>query len=310
MLLKYLSYSFRNDKPITCNLGRKYRNLCRGKRSRDDKRTRCKKDKATSRRNDEEEDDRPPDIHLYVIRFTELIVSFCYSFERAYTPALRIFPCSSLLYGLVIVGLYNQHWLMWTLSKPVRYPEIMAIESVADSNYTIDKKYLNLKADRFIGTDPLETKLRNKMMVLNRDKPTNYFVFDRSVITLGRFTSIMLENYSIYYDDDGNKLVHVVEECPVTYTLSYVIRLNSPCMEKINTSLLRIQQFGFINFWYEKTTYPLLVEDEKMKLTLSEKEKKLTLEHYSLAFFVLFIGLTGCSLVFLDEIHDGKCRGF
>lgn len=103
-------------------------------------------------------------------------------------------------------------------------------------------------------------------------------------------------------------MVDVVEECPVTYMLSYVIRLNSFYTEKINTLLLRIQQFGFINFWYEEMTYPLFVEDEKMKLALSEKKKKLTLEHYSLAFLGLFIGLIGCSLVFLGEIYYGKRR--
>ncbi|XP_046813912.1 uncharacterized protein LOC124422053 isoform X3 [Vespa crabro] len=295
MILKYLSYSFRNNKPITCSLGETFSNIRRGKLARDNILLKRKKDNISRRKNKE-----PPEIHPYVIRCTELIILFCYPFEKAYTPALRIFLCSSLLFGLVIVGLYN-NWLMWTLSKPLRYPEINTIEDVADSNYTIVTKYLNLKEDTFIGKDPLETKLRNKISVLNTDKPTNYFVaFDKSVIALGRFTSTKLENYSIYYDDDGNKLVHIVEECPVTYTLSYVIRLNSPYTEKINTLLLRIQQFGFINLWYEEMTYPLLVEDKKMKLALSEKKKKLTLEHYSLAFLGLFIGLIGCFLVFLD----------
>nr|XP_050862043.1 uncharacterized protein LOC127069277 [Vespula vulgaris] len=302
MILKHLSYSFRNNKPVTCPLGETFWNIRRKKLARNNILLKKKKDNSRSRKNKE-----PPEIHPYVIRCTELIILFCHPFEKAYTPALRIFLSSSLLFGLVIVGLYN-NWLMWTLSKPLRYPEIKTIEDVADSNYTIVTKYLNLKMNTFIENDPLDTKLRNKIIVLNSDKPTNYFVaVDRSVIALGRFTSIKLENYSIYYDDDGNKLIHIVEECPVTYTLSYVIRLNSPYTERINNLLLRIQEFGFVNFWYEEMTYPFLIEEKKMKLALSEKKKKLTLEHYSLTFLGLFIGLIGCFLVFLGEIHYAKC---
>ncbi|XP_015191854.1 PREDICTED: uncharacterized protein LOC107074702 [Polistes dominula] len=301
VILKYLSYSIRNDKPITCPLSKDLWDIRKEKLSN-----------VISKRNDYSrsinKEKSPPEIHPYVIGCTELMILFCYPFERAYTPALRIFLCGSLLFGLVIAGLYN-NWLMWTLSKPLRYPEINTIEDVADSNYTIVTKYLNLKEDTFIGDDPLDTKLRSKISVLNSDKPTNYFVaFDRSFIALGRFTSIKLENYSVYYDDDGNKLIHVVEECPVTYTLSYVIKLNSPYTERINTLLLRMQQFGFINFWYEEMTHPLFVEDAKMKLQLSERKKKLTLEHYSLTFIGLFIGLIGCFLVFLAEIHYARCR--
>ncbi|XP_043505701.1 uncharacterized protein LOC122526386 [Polistes fuscatus] len=303
VILRYLSNSIRNDKPITCPLGQDFWDIRKETLSQD----------IISKRNDysrsiNNKEKSPPEIHPYVIGCTELMILFCYPFERAYTPALRVFLCSSLLFGLVIAGLYN-NWLMWTLSKPLRYPEINTIEDVADSNYTIVTKYLNLKEDTFIGDDPLDRKLRNKISVLNSDKPTNYFVaFDRSFIALGRFTSIKLENNSVYYDDDGNKLIHVVEECPMTYTLSYVIKLNSPYTDRINTLLLRMQQFGFTNFWYEEMTHPLFVEDAKMKLELSEKKKKLTLEHYSLTFLGLFIGLIGCFLVFLAEIYYARCR--
>ncbi|KAI4504574.1 hypothetical protein M0802_000124 [Mischocyttarus mexicanus] len=301
VILRYWSYSIRNKKSITCPLGQDFWNIREEKIARG---VILNKNSYSRLINNEE----PPEIHPYVIGCTELMILFCYPFERAYTPALRIFLCSSLLFGLVIAGIYN-NWLMWTLSKPLKYPEINTIEEVAESNYTIVTKYLNLKDDTFIGDDPLDRKLRNKISMINSDKPTNYFVaFDRSFIALGRFTSIKLENYSVYYDDDGNKLIHVVEECPVTYTLSYVIKLHSPYTERINNLLLRMQQFGFINFWYEEMTHPLFVEDEKMKLHLSDKKKKLTLKHYSLAFLGLFIGLIGCFLVFLAEIHYARCK--
>ncbi|KAK2583468.1 hypothetical protein KPH14_009437 [Odynerus spinipes] len=298
VILRYLSYTFHTNKPVARPLA-KTPKIPRKKLACDI----ASKETSHSTRNNA----KPREIHPHVIACTELIVLLCYPFERAYTTAQRVFLCGALFFGLIISGIYHS-CLVSTLSKPLKYPEINTIEDVVNSNFTIITKYPNLKSSTFIENEPLDIKLKNKITVLNSEKPTNYFVaYDRTVIALGRFSSVKLENYSVYYDDDGNRLIHIVEECPATYILSYVVRLHSPYIERINTLLLRMQEFGLVRLWYQEMMNPLQIEEEKRKVALSERKVKLTLEHYSLTFLGLFLGLTGCFLVFLGEIYYARC---
>lgn len=126
-------------------------------------------------------------------------------------------------------------------------------------------------------------------------------------MSLGRSSSFKLENLTEYYDEEGYKLLlHMVEECPATYALSYAGRLFSPYLTRINSLLLRMQQAGLIEKWYGDMLLRVKVQLGQSVPRRGDEHVKLTLEHLSLTFLGLGIGLFCSSVVFLGELHYAR----
>ncbi|GAB1863342.1 hypothetical protein CAJAP_04421 [Camponotus japonicus] len=252
----------------------------------------------------------PPRIHPYVASCFDLVETSCYPLkENGGGPgsmSQRAFLFGTLFFGLIIVDLY-QSCLVSGLSNPFHYPELNTLEDVANSNLTIVTKYYNLKEHTFAENTTLDKKLRSKTKIIISDKPMNDLVaFGKKVIAIARYSSVNLDDLSKYYDADGNELLHRVEECPTTYLLSYVMSLHSPYRERVNGLLLRMQEAGLINLWYENMAYPTYIIKQKRKVNKKERKIQLNMEHYSLTFVGLSIGLLFCIVIFLAELYFAK----
>jgi len=252
----------------------------------------------------------PPRIHPYVASCFDLVETSCYPLkENGGGPgsmSQRAFLFGTLFFGLIIVDLY-QSCLVSGLSNPFHYPELNTLEDVANSNLTIVTKYYNLKEHTFAENTTLDKKLRSKTKIIISDKPMNDLVaFGKKVIAIARYSSVNLDDLSKYYDADGNELLHRVEECPTTYLLSYVMSLHSPYRERVNGLLLRMQEAGLINLWYENMAYPTYIIKQKRKVNKKERKIQLNMEHYSLTFVGLSIGLLFCTVIFLAELYFAK----
>lgn len=253
----------------------------------------------------------PPSIHPYVSSCFDLVETSCYPLKEdvgdsGSTSSQRAFLFGTLFFGLIVVGLY-QSYLVSGLSNPFHYPELNTLEDVANSNLTLITKYYNLKEHTFTRNTTLDNKLRGKLKVIVTDKPINDEVaFGKKAIAIARYASMKFGDLSKYYDADGNELLHLVEECPTTYLLAYVMRLHSPYRERINGLLLRMQEAGLVHLWYENMAYPTYIAEQKRKVDKSERRIKLTLEYYSLTFVGLSIGLLSCTVVFFAELYFAK----
>lgn len=252
----------------------------------------------------------PPRIHPYIASCFDLVETSCYPLKEngggpSSTMSQRVFLFGTLFFGLIIVDLY-QSYLVFGLSNPFHYPELNTLEDVANSNLTIITKYYNMKEHTFMENTTLNKKLRSKTEVITSDKPTNDLVAFDKVIAMNRYASVKLNDLSKYYDADGNELLHLVEECPTTYLLSYVMSLYSPYRERINGLLLRMQQAGLVSLWYENMAYPSYIIEQKRKVDKSERKIQLNMEHYFLTFIGLSIGLFFCTVIFLAELYFAK----
>lgn len=288
-LIKYYSMSFRRQEAVLLPLSRTTGN------------------NALSRQSN-----LPPRIHPYVSSCFNLMETSCYPLKDdssgvgGTTTAQRAFLIGTLFFGLIVTGLY-QSCLMSSLSDPFHYPELNTLEDVASSNLTIITKYYNLKENTFTGNTTLDNKLQSKIKVFVSEEHTYDIVaFGRETIAINRYASVKLGDMSKYYDVDGNELLHIVEECPITYLLSYIMRLHSPYRERINGLLLRMQEAGLIRLWYEHMAYPLYVAEQRRRMDKNERRIKLTMEHYSLTFVGLTVGLLFCTVVFLAELYFAK----
>lgn len=283
-LIKYYSVSFRRRNAILLPL--------------------MAKSKLTKRQRSNSPES-PPRIHPYILTYFELGETWCYPLKEggSSTTSQRAFLIATLFFGLIVTGLY-QSCLVSSLNDPFRYPSLNTLEDVAESNLTIITKYKNLKQNTFTENTTLAQKLKSKTIVISNYKHTNDMIaFDKNVTALTRYASVKLENMSNYFDEEGNELLHLVNECPTTYLLSYIVQLYSPYRERINSLLLRMQEAGLLGLWFRNMTYPIYLDWQRRKMAKSDRRMSLTLEHYSLTFLGLSLGLLCCAIVFLAELY-------
>ncbi|XP_054010934.1 uncharacterized protein LOC128893751 [Hylaeus anthracinus] len=242
---------------------------------------------------------QPPQIPRYVSLFFDFVELFCYPLQNGDSPAQRALLIGTLFFGLIVNGVY-QSSLVSSLSKPFHYPQLNTLEDVVDSGKILFTKYANLK-NVFQDDMPVDRALLRKIRVVNETKSTKYMVAYENMIAITRYFSMVLGNYA-FHDKDGNPLLHVVDECPMNYRVSYVLRSQSPYMERVNFVLLRLKEAGLFSVWFENITYPLTIV--KMRsLRRDDTAIKLTLDHYSLTFLLLFVGLLVSTFIFLGEVY-------
>ncbi|XP_053985500.1 uncharacterized protein LOC128879947 [Hylaeus volcanicus] len=242
---------------------------------------------------------QPPQVPRYVSLFFDFVELFCYPLQNGDSPAQRALLIGTLFFGLIVNGVY-QSSLVSSLSKPFHYPQLNTLEDVVDSGKILFTKYANLK-NVFQDDMAVDRALLRKIRVVNETKSTKYMVAYENMIAITRYFSMVLGNYA-FHDKDGNPLLHVVDECPMNYRVSYVLRSQSPYMERVNFVLLRLKEAGLFSVWFENITYPLTIV--KMRsLRRDDTAIKLTLDHYSLTFLLLFVGLLVSTFIFLGEVY-------
>lgn len=247
----------------------------------------------------------PPEIPRRVLRFFKFAELLCYPLQRSETPAQRALLFGTLFFGLIVNGVY-QSFLVSSLSKPFHYPQINTIEDVIDSGKLVITRYANLK-NVFSDDSLLDAKLMQRIHLVssNNVRPTKDLVAYDNKISITRFYTMELGNFG-YYDKEGNSLVYIVDECPMNYRVSYVLRLHSPYAEKVDFILLRFREAGLLSFWFENTMHPIRILKMRRKLEMEKKRNKLSLSHYSLTFLLLFVGLFTATIIFFGEVYIAR----
>ncbi|XP_026669062.1 uncharacterized protein LOC108624593 isoform X2 [Ceratina calcarata] len=234
----------------------------------------------------------PRCVTSFVIFFEKL----CYPFERGETLSQRALLFGTLFFSLIVNGLY-QSCLVSSLSKPFHQPQLNTLEDVLNSGKTVVTKYANLK-DIFQDDSEVDSKLYQSIQVISqgRKEDIKYFVAYDDKISLTRYQTMELEDFD-YYDEDENPLIHVVNETPMNYRISYVLRFRSPYAERVDFLLLRLSESGLVCFWFENMTHPIRLVKARRKLDKEKTWIKLAMDHYSITFLSLVVGLLGSIVV-------------
>lgn len=235
---------------------------------------------------------------------TMTIMSFTH-LHGAETIPQRFFLSGTLFFTIIILGLYEST-LLSALRKPFEYSELHTLNDVLSTNYPILTKYQNLKDNTFY-----EQRLKDRVVVLHdvKDSLRSIIVRNKSVLGIMRLSTADLEDRTNIYDESGEYLLHVIEECPAEYSLSYIVRRFSPYLERINKILPKVCEGGFIFKWYNDMQYPIYKEEQK-RIATRPLISVLTLEHYSLSFFILLGAFLCSTLVFIAEILFARSARF
>jgi hypothetical protein len=221
----------------------------------------------------------------------------------------RIFLTAMMLSSLLIATCF-QGSLLSLLSRELYEKEINTLEDLGKSTLRINTNSKNL-LDTFDGGDNALMKVLRKKLLVGSDVTLDILervTRKRDIGALGRDLELKIRIGS-NYTKGGRGLAHVVDDCPRTYHLGYIMARGTPFYEAVNSALGRIFSAGIV--YSPKLTHAYLTSWNKYKRSQGSDASSVvpeafTLEKLKIAFAFLILGFVLSTTVFTIEIFIGK----
>lgn len=141
----------------------------------------------------------------------------------------------------------------------------------------------------------------SKKFVKSSNISTQLAARDRNITVVQRRNDakLVLEHY--YTNRFGEDELHLVDECPRSYHLSYIVYKGYPFLKQINQFIERVFGAGLSTQWYHWTEFSILLKDRINRMD-GEKDKKLTFLDVQGSFLFLVIGVVLSTCVFACEV--------
>jgi hypothetical protein len=213
----------------------------------------------------------------------------------------KVFVMTCFVFGIIIASIF-QGRLVTVLSKPDYYSDIHTLEELDASGLVIGTGSPNLIVDTFSTEESSLIKhLRDKIKYYNFSNAVmNYVAKHQNMSALNRLSNAMYGLHH-FHNSDGTFQLHIVEECPRTYFLAYIIPKGSPFLLRINTIITQFVESGIIDKWNEDTGFNMTAF-ERRKYSSNDSPKVFSLEDLQMPFLVLVCGLFGSAVTFFVEL--------
>lgn len=214
----------------------------------------------------------------------------------------RFFIATIFLISLIFISMFQSR-LSSVYTTPLYYKETNSLSDFSDSDLKIKIKFQAMFDDVFPEhtNHSIIEKLREKLSLVSftsPDIPTDiaeiggYATLDRRAAFHLQYLILLIKNQ-----------IHLIEECPKSYNLGFLLPKNSVFMPRINEILLRLLNGGFINKWMDEMSFNMTLLNLKNygKYRLNGY-KILTVSDLEFSFLVLGTGLGTSFIVFVMEI--------
>lgn len=222
----------------------------------------------------------------------------------------KVFVMTCFVFGMIIASIF-QGKLVTVLSKPDYYPDINTLEELDASGMVIGTGSPNLIQDTFSTEESSHTKhLRDKIMYYNLSNSVmSYVAKHRNVSALNRLSN-SIYCLHIFHNSDGTSQLHIVKECPRTYSLAYIIPKGSPFLLRINNIISQLVESGIIDKWNDDTRFNMTAF-RKHRYSSNDSHKVFSLEDLQMPFLILICGLFGSAITFCMELtaqYVARCK--
>lgn len=235
---------------------------------------------------------RRPMILQYVQIFVDFYILFLSAPLRRFPRANseRFYIATVCLLSLNIVSMF-QSSLATVFIKPMYYKNIESLQQFEEANLKILIKYPAMMTDLFPeDSSNLFRTLHSRMNLVTSTELSALDIIDMGMSSVTRKATLKLSK--------EDTLVHLVQECPKIYNLAYLLLKDSAFLETVNSIILDIVQFGFINKWIDDAYFMVKLENIKLEPPLNLRARVLTINDMQLALLILVVGI-GASLVIL-----------
>lgn len=222
----------------------------------------------------------------------------------------KVFVMTCFVFGMIIASIF-QGKLVTVLSKPDYYPDINTMEELDASGLVIGTGSPNLIGDTFSTEESSLIKhLRDKITFYNLSQGVMSFVAKhQNMSALSRLSNVIYYLH-LFRNSDGTFQLHVVKECPRTYSLAYIIHKGSPFLFRINNIIAQLVESGIIDKWNEDTYFNMRAF-QRCTYSSNDSHKVFSLDDLQMPFLILVCGLFGSAITFFVELtaqYIARCR--
>jgi hypothetical protein len=226
-----------------------------------------------------------------------LTISLSYLKKISSLPQ-RLLLSSCLLFSLVIMCGF-QSSLLHAVSYPHFQPDIDTLQKLDESGLPIVTLDPNLM-DTFDASPSMKI-LASRLQI---QEVSAHILLHR--VALYRNVSVLTsKGEALWFLSKHPDKLHIVNECPREYFVSYMIPKGSPYATRIHNLLGKMSEAGLVKKWDLDTKYNLQLEglrEGKASTHDTRSVKVFTLVDLELSFFIWGLGVTLCVVVFLLEI--------
>lgn len=226
-----------------------------------------------------------------------MFFSFPVKIHRRNSQILLLATC--FWFNIIMMGIF-QGSLFESFSEIKTYPDI-------DTLIDLDKSELKIHTSLriFNGNESqLIQRLRNKV-VINKSLH-NILDLIASGAKIGgteRQSDAKVLLKTKYLGDNGEPLLHIVKECPISYSVAYIVPKGSAYLPRFNSILLQLLDGGFISKWYSDVVDTILLENQFKKTLIEPIQRAFNFYDLQSAFLILTLGCLISVAVFLGELY-------
>ncbi|XP_037912067.1 uncharacterized protein LOC119652196 [Hermetia illucens] len=222
-----------------------------------------------------------------------------------YHSVERLFMTGCLLLSLTIGGTF-QGSLTTSYSTKSYYADIHTLKQLDESGLPIGTSSRNLANILDSDNNPVLNSLQKKF-IISSVPVIDQTAFKRDICCIERASDITVIMTTTFELADGSALLHVIEECPRSYHLAFIVRKGWPFLTRFNEIVMRFSEAGFLFLWYEQAETAIILSERIKRLKdLKDTLQAFSLEDMQTAFYILLIGLIFCTIIFFFELWLGR----
>ncbi|XP_060842753.1 uncharacterized protein LOC132923000 isoform X1 [Rhopalosiphum padi] len=212
----------------------------------------------------------------------------------------RILTSFCLFFTLVILNAF-QGSLVTFLSTPMHYPDVNTFTDLKQSNLPIRTSSISFK--EILTGDPNLKSLAYRVEKWEKEEDIHnsdgkFAGFERvNVFNLEHFKDVLF-----IANRNNTRVLHTMNECLISYFISYVVHRNSPYKRRINILLSWIDQAGLVLKWNSDVSKYIFNKYKPINPKDYDTSKVFSVRDLEIAFIVLSFGIILSITVFIIEI--------
>lgn len=217
----------------------------------------------------------------------------------------RIMISTVILFSFVVASSFQSSMVKF-LACETYEQDIHTIEEVAKSNLQIMSASINLKELFETDENPLMPRLLERFSWMGLEKNKDILgdiAAKKKAAAIGRKSDIE-EKITTSYVKGDRILLHIVEECPRSYHIAYLVPKKSPYLASFNDIINYFVEAGITKSWFIHSNPHIPLSYYR---TSVYQTNVFTVENLIIAFLILLFGLVFSSLIFLCELITRIC---
>ncbi|CAH1709628.1 unnamed protein product [Aphis gossypii] len=211
----------------------------------------------------------------------------------------RLMVVSTVLFGF-IMATSLQAVMVKYLSYPKYERDVATVQELYDTGMPVLSASNNLILLFLSDERPVYVKMSDRFSIINNKSMDilGEVASKRTSAAIGRKNDLV-EKIASSYVENNEVLLHIVDECPRSFHIVYLVRKDVPFIKVVDRVITTFVESGIVNSWFMHAKPFRPISDYHHR---KDPHKVFTMKNVVIAFMCLMIGLIASGIAFVAEL--------